>query len=167
MELNFEGLEMEKWNIPTDRPQRADEKNGAIYPFIMFIRLWLLICEIWEKWLIFIFSADDSKKIVTVCANYLRATERSYWVFSEQGMINRVWSYRSWVILGRNTQKLVSQQKIPKSSIFKNLHLANGGSKFNSPQHLLRKLSRIFRCTKIFCPNCDSFFTVISRIYKK
>ena len=28
--LNFEGLEMKKWTILTDRAQRADEKNGAI-----------------------------------------------------------------------------------------------------------------------------------------
>ena len=27
MELTFEGLEMEKRNLPTDRVQRADEKN--------------------------------------------------------------------------------------------------------------------------------------------
>ena len=28
MELNFEGLEMQKWNIPTDRVQRVDKKIG-------------------------------------------------------------------------------------------------------------------------------------------
>ena len=27
--LNFEGLELQKWNIPTDRAQRLDEKNGG------------------------------------------------------------------------------------------------------------------------------------------
>ena len=36
MELNFEGLEMQKWNIPTDRVQREDEKNGVIFLVIMF-----------------------------------------------------------------------------------------------------------------------------------
>ena len=30
MELNFEDLEMQKWNIPMDRTQRVDEKNGVI-----------------------------------------------------------------------------------------------------------------------------------------
>ena len=29
MEINFEGLEMQKWNIPTDRPQRLDRKMGT------------------------------------------------------------------------------------------------------------------------------------------
>ena len=36
MELNFEGLEMQKWNIPTDRVQRTDEENGVICLIIMF-----------------------------------------------------------------------------------------------------------------------------------
>ena len=35
--LNFEGLEMQKWNIPTDRARRADEKNGVICLVIMVI----------------------------------------------------------------------------------------------------------------------------------
>ena len=29
MELSFEGLGMQKWNIPTDRAQRVDEKMGS------------------------------------------------------------------------------------------------------------------------------------------
>ena len=36
MELNFEGYEMQKWNIPTDRAQRIDEKNGVICLVIMY-----------------------------------------------------------------------------------------------------------------------------------
>ena len=28
-ELNFEGLEMQKWNIPTKRAQRVDDKMGS------------------------------------------------------------------------------------------------------------------------------------------
>ena len=36
MELNFEGPEMQKWNIPTATDQRVDEKNGVICPVIMF-----------------------------------------------------------------------------------------------------------------------------------
>ena len=36
MELNFEGIEMKKWNIPTDRGYRVNEKNGIICLVIMF-----------------------------------------------------------------------------------------------------------------------------------
>ena len=35
MKLNFEVLEMQKWNIPMDRAQRVDEKNGVICLFII------------------------------------------------------------------------------------------------------------------------------------
>ena len=34
-ELDFEGLEIQKWNIPTDRTQRLGEKNGVICLVIM------------------------------------------------------------------------------------------------------------------------------------
>ena len=36
MESSFEGFDMLKWNIPTDRAQRVDEKNGVICQVIMF-----------------------------------------------------------------------------------------------------------------------------------
>ena len=43
MELNFEGLEMPKGNIPTSRAQRVDEKNGAIYLVIILTRRVMVI----------------------------------------------------------------------------------------------------------------------------
>ena len=36
MELSFEGLEMQKQNIPANRAQRVGEKNGVICLDIMF-----------------------------------------------------------------------------------------------------------------------------------
>ena len=36
MELNFEGLKMQNWNIPTDSAERVDEKNVVICLVIMF-----------------------------------------------------------------------------------------------------------------------------------
>ena len=43
MGLNFEVLQIQKWNIPTDRAEIVDEKNGVIYLFIMLItNLWSL-----------------------------------------------------------------------------------------------------------------------------
>ena len=36
IELNFEDLETQKWNLPTDRAQKLVEKNWAIYLIIMF-----------------------------------------------------------------------------------------------------------------------------------
>ena len=36
--LNFENFEMQKLNIPTNRAQRGDEKNGVICLVVMFTR---------------------------------------------------------------------------------------------------------------------------------
>ena len=49
MELNFEGLQMQKWNIPTDRAQRLDEKNGAIFtkPFVEMLNVQP---NYWKSW---------------------------------------------------------------------------------------------------------------------
>ena len=35
MELNFEGLEIQLLNIPSDRDQRVHEKKGVIYLFVV------------------------------------------------------------------------------------------------------------------------------------
>ena len=51
---------------------------------------------------VFVYSADESKMLVTVWAKYLSISKRSYLVFSENGMVNRLWSYRSWGIVDRN-----------------------------------------------------------------
>ena len=36
MELNSEGLGIQKLNIPTNRARRVDEENGVIFLVIMF-----------------------------------------------------------------------------------------------------------------------------------
>ena len=38
MELNFEGLEMQKRNVPTDIIQIVDEKNGVVCLVTKFIQ---------------------------------------------------------------------------------------------------------------------------------
>ena len=51
MELNFEALEM-KWNIPRDKAQRLDEKNGAIciviictVSYLVFLNVEILVAQ--------------------------------------------------------------------------------------------------------------------------
>ena len=87
MELNFEGLEMQKWNMRTDRAQRVDEKNGVIYLVAMFaprvkvikishIAHFLYFLVMTGKKLsivlffFFSFSNDDNKKLVRVWPKY-------------------------------------------------------------------------------------------------
>ena len=43
MKPNFEGLEMQKWNIPKDRAQRVDEKKKVICLVNMFSRRVIVI----------------------------------------------------------------------------------------------------------------------------
>ena len=78
MELNFDGLEMQKWNIPMDIVQSVDEKNGVIWLFIMFT-LWVIVIKMSKM----TFCANESKKSVTVWAIYLSASHRSYLAISK------------------------------------------------------------------------------------
>ena len=59
MKLNFEGLEMQKFNMPVDR---AFEKNGFICQVIKFI-LVVIVIKMLKVAYVFVFSADDSKHI--------------------------------------------------------------------------------------------------------
>ena len=43
MELNFEGLVIQKWNKLTDRAQRVDEKSGVVCLVNMFISKFMFI----------------------------------------------------------------------------------------------------------------------------
>ena len=57
IEQNFDGLEMQMWNIATDRAWRADEKTGSFCLVIMFTSGFLVIkmskmayfCIFWQQ----------------------------------------------------------------------------------------------------------------------
>ena len=71
VELNFEILERQKWNEPTDRADRVDQKNDSF----------------------FVSSVNDSKKSVKVWAKYLHASRRSSLAFLENVVDYCVLSY--------------------------------------------------------------------------
>ena len=48
---------------------------GHFFCYDVFSELWSLKCQ---KWLFFVFSADNSKKLVKLWARYLSAPEISY-----------------------------------------------------------------------------------------
>ena len=79
---------MQKWNILTDRAQKVEEKN----PRVNFDRNV-------ENSSFFVFSADDSEKLITVLAKYLTARERSLRssiiLIISRKVVNRLWSYRN------------------------------------------------------------------------
>ena len=92
MELNFEGFEMQKLNIPTDRAQRANEKNEVICVIIM-ITLGVMVIKMYKNGSSFVPYADASKKSGTVWTKYLHASERSYFALSENAMDCWILSY--------------------------------------------------------------------------
>lgn len=63
MELSFDGLEMQRWNIPTDGAQRADKKNGFICPVVMFTAR-AIVSKMSKMTQILEFFAEDSKRLV-------------------------------------------------------------------------------------------------------
>ena len=77
MELNFEGLEMQKWNTQTNRAQRVDGKKWGHFSSYH-------VCfPSYDNWNVkngsfFVFSADASEQSVTVWTIYLFGSERSY-----------------------------------------------------------------------------------------
>ena len=84
MELNFKGLEIEKWNIPTDTAQRLDKKIGFNGLLIMFTSRVMVINM--SAMALFVSFADNSKKSVTTWPKYLRGLERSYLVLLQNAM---------------------------------------------------------------------------------
>ena len=69
MKLNFEDLEMKKWNITTSRAQRVDEKNGVICLVIMFTPT-VIVIKLSKMVNFFIFFANVNKKLVIIWANF-------------------------------------------------------------------------------------------------
>ena len=51
------------------------------------------------------------QKISHIMGKCLRAPERSYWVLSENAMVNRLWSYNSWDIKVKDVKKPVESAK--------------------------------------------------------
>ena len=94
------------------RAQRLDEKNGVIYLVIMFTSTDMVInMSKMAHFCIFRWLQQQKK---TVLVKYLSASERSYWILSENDMVNRFWTYSLWDIENSNIKKLLSQQKILK-----------------------------------------------------
>ena len=60
MELNFEGLEMQKWNILSDRAEKLDEKN-EVFCLVIMSTLGVMVMSKCQNTSIFVFSADGSK----------------------------------------------------------------------------------------------------------
>ena len=85
------------------RCEKVDEQNGVICLVSMFpswVWFWLA-----EKSVFLQFCTDPSKKSNSITAIYIYASESSYYSLSENDMVYRGLSHRSWDISNYNTRK--------------------------------------------------------------
>ena len=104
------GLEMQKWNIPMDRAQKLCvwETWGHLFSYRDYSQSYV-------HWntndSFFVFSADDSKKVVSLWAKYLNTSVRSFWTLSEYDVLNGLWIYCSWDVDSRKIRKTAQSAK--------------------------------------------------------
>ena len=95
--MNFEYFQIQKWILQTVRSEKVDEKNGVICLVSMFPS-WVMVLKLSKKVHFLQFCADLSKKSKSVKAIYIYASESSHYTLSENAMIYRGLSHRSWDI---------------------------------------------------------------------
>ena len=97
MKMNFDYFQIQKWMLQTVRAEKVDEKNGVICLVSMFPS-WVMVLKLSKKVHFLQFCADLSKKSKSVKAIYIYASESSHYTLSENGMVYRGLSHRSWDI---------------------------------------------------------------------
>ena len=97
MKMNFEYFQIQKWILQTVRSEKVDEKNGVICLVSMFPS-WVMVLKLSKKVHFLQFCADLSKKSKSVKAIYIYASESSHYTLSENAMVYRGLSHRSWDI---------------------------------------------------------------------
>ena len=60
--LDFQGIEMQKWNTPADRAERVDEKNGVIFLVTMFTP-WVMVIKMSRNGSFFVLSCRGQQNI--------------------------------------------------------------------------------------------------------
>ena len=111
MELSFQRLEMQKWKIPTGRPQRADEKIEAICLIIMFTpRIMVIKMSKMAHIMYFLLMTAEksvsSGKILSVnLKDLIGFFQKMVWLISF-GITVRLWNKE-----GRNIRKTAESTK--------------------------------------------------------
>ena len=97
MKKNFDYFQIQTLMLQTVRVEKVDGKNGVICLVSMFPS-WIMVCKLSKKVQFLQFCADLSKKSKSVKAIYIYASESSHYTLSENGMVYRGLSHRSWDI---------------------------------------------------------------------
>ena len=104
MKMNFDYFQIQKWILQTVRAEKVDEKNGVICLFSTFPS-WVVVRRLSKKVYFSQFFADLSKKFKSVKAIYIYVCESSYKTLSENDMVYKGLSHRSWDISYWNSKK--------------------------------------------------------------
>ena len=83
--------------LQTVRAEKVDGKNGVI-SLVFMLYSWVMVLKLSKKVHFLQFSADLSQKPKPVKAIYIYGSENSCYSLSENGMVYRGLSYRSWDI---------------------------------------------------------------------
>ena len=83
--------------LQTVRAEKVDEKNGVIC-LVSMLPSWVMVLKLSKKVHFLQFCADLSQKPKSVKAIYIYGSESSYYSLSENDMVYRGLSHRSWDI---------------------------------------------------------------------
>ena len=97
IKMNFDNFQIQKWMLQTVWAEKVDEKNGVTYLVSVFPS-WVMVHKLSKKVHYMQFCADLSKKSNSIKAIYIYASESSHFTLSENGMVYRGPSHRSWEI---------------------------------------------------------------------
>ena len=97
MKMNFDYFEIRKWMLQTVRAEKVDEKNGVICLDSMFLS-WVMVLKLSKKVHFLQFCVDLRKKNKSIKAIFIYPSESSLSTPSENGIVYRGPSHRSWDI---------------------------------------------------------------------
>ena len=100
-----------EWMFQTVRAEKSGWKNGVICLVSMFPS-WVMVCKLSKKGHFLQFCADLSKKSKSVKAIYIYASESSHYTLSENAMVYRSLSHRSWDLNDYNINKYADSAEI-------------------------------------------------------
>ena len=143
MELNFERIEMQKWNIPTDRAERVDGQNGVICLVIMFI-LRVMVIKMSKMAHFLYFQLIPAKN-----QSQFKCIFTCIWKILFSSLGKMLWIVGSWATISNTSTLedkdfhyfLLTQQFF---LYFYRWCLWNGNSKNYALYHFLKELKKIF-----------------------
>ena len=97
IKMNFRYFQIQKWMLQTVGVEKVNEKNGVIC-LVSMLPSWVMVLKLSKKVHFLQFCADLSQKPKSVKAIYIYGSENFHYSLSENDMVYRGLSHRSWDI---------------------------------------------------------------------